>query len=83
MSEKMQWRSSCCGSAITNVTSSHEDVGSTPGLTQWVKDPAMLWLWCRLAAIALTELLAWELPYASGVALKGKIKKKQNKTVEA
>ena len=23
-----------------------EDVGSTPGLTQWGKDPVLLWLWC-------------------------------------
>ena len=38
-------------------------------------DPALLWLWCRLAAIALIGPLAWELPCAMGVALK-----KQNKT---
>ena len=33
-------------------------------------DPALLWLWCRPAATALIRLLAWELPYAMGVALK-------------
>ena len=27
-------------------------------------------LWCRLAAAALIQLLAWELPYAAGTALK-------------
>ena len=36
----------------------------------------MLWLWCRLAAIALTKTLVWELPYAAGVALKRQRKKK-------
>ena len=48
---------------------SHEDVGSIPG-PQWVKDPALLWLWCRPAAAALIQPLAWELPYAIGAAVK-------------
>jgi len=49
-------------------------VGKDPALSQaavWVGiDLALLWLWCRLAAIALIQPLAWELPYATGVALK-------------
>ena len=40
-------------------------------------DLMLLWLWCRLAAVAPIGPLAWELPYAAGAALK---KKKQNKT---
>ena len=48
------------------------------GLTQWVKDPVLLWLWCRLAAAAPIRLLAWELPCATGAALnKGKKEKKR------
>ena len=31
-------------------------------------DPALLWLWCRLVATALIQPLAWEPPYATGVA---------------
>ena len=71
-------------------------MGSIPGLTQWVKDPrnarscgtgcgggsdpTLLWLQCRLADAAPVEHLAWELPFALGIALKKKkIKKKERK----
>ena len=35
-------------------------------------DPALLWLWCRPAAVAPIRPLAWEPPYAAGAALKSK-----------
>ena len=34
-------------------------------------DLALLWLWCRPEATASVGPLAWEPPYAAGVALKG------------
>ena len=40
---------------------------------------ALLWLWCRLAAAALIQPLAWELPYAMSAALKRKTNKQKNK----
>ena len=50
------------------------DVGSRCG---W--DPELLWLWCSLAAIAQIRPLAWEPPYAAGVALKRQKKKKKKR----
>ena len=40
-------------------------------------DLALWWLWCGPAAVAPFRPLAWEPPYAAGVALKKKKKKKK------
>ena len=42
-------------------------------------DLALLWLWCRLVAIALVRPLAWEPPYALSAALKRLKKKKKER----
>ena len=40
-------------------------------------DLALLWLWYRAGTTAPIQLLAWETPYAAGVALKRPKKKKK------
>ena len=39
----------------------------------------LLWLWRRPGATVLVQPLVWELPYATGVAIKRKPKKKKEK----
>ena len=73
-----------------NPTSVHEDGGSIPGphSVGWGagvamsyivacrrgSDPEWLWLWCRPAAKAPIQPLAWELPHTTRAALKRKKK---------
>ena len=40
-------------------------------------DLVLLWLWCRVTAVAPIRLLAWEPPYAMGAALEETKKKKK------
>ena len=42
-----KWRSHH-GAMETNPTRNHEVEGLIPGLTQWVEDPVLYKLWCRL-----------------------------------
>ena len=43
-------------------------------------DLALLWLWCRPAAVAPIRPLAWEPPYADSMAIKSKKKPQTQKT---
>ena len=53
-------------------------VCSIPGLAlSRLRIPCCCELWCRPAAIAPIRPLAWELPYASGAALKSKKKRER------
>ena len=40
--KEAQDRSSCRGAVETNLTRNYEVADSIPGLSQWVKDPALL-----------------------------------------
>ena len=84
--------SSHCGAVETNLTSIQEDAGLIPGLAIVGQGSSiamrsgighrcssdLAWLWCRPAATAPTQPLAWEL-HAMGAALK-KGKNTSNKT---
>ena len=80
------------GSAEINLISIHEDAWFDPwpcsvawrsgvamscGVSyRHSSDPALLWLWCRPVATALIGPPACELPYAMGVPLKKKRKRR-------
>ena len=86
-------RSSCCGSAVMNLTVSVRMGTRSPALLSagygprvafscdvgrgCCLDPGLLWLWCRPAGAALMRCVAWELPHSAGAALK---RQKQNQT---
>ena len=44
--------------------------------------PMLLWLWCRLVAVAPIRPLAWEPPYAARTALKRQKDKKKKEEEE-
>ena len=73
--KKVHHGSSCRNTVEMNPTRNHEVAGSIPGLTRWVKDLLLLWLWCRPTATAPIRPLACEPPYAATAALKSKKKK--------
>ena len=50
---------------------------SCGGGRRWGSDAELLWLWCRPVATAPIGPLAWEPPYAAGVALKKKKKERK------
>ena len=44
-------------------------------------DPPLLWLWCKVAAVALIWPLTWELLHTANAALKSKERKKRKRII--
>ena len=80
-------RSSCHGTAETNPISIHEDMKMRFQFLASLGGSGIRSchdLWCRSqiqlrsqVAVAMAQLLAWEIPYDVGAALKSKKKKKK------
>ena len=76
-------RSSCCDAknglrSDCGGSGCYGGMGSIPGLMQW--DPALpqFATVAQVATVAQIQFFAWELPYAMGVAIKRKKRKKKN-----
>ena len=65
-----------------NLTGIRKDISLIPGLAQWVKDLALLWVWRRLAVAAPIRPLPWEPPYAKGLALQRQKTKKRKRQAQ-
>ena len=65
---------------VKNPSSIHEDVGSIPGLVQWVEGSQVAdtaWIWhCYGYGVGWRPPLAWVPSYCMGVALKDKKKER-------
>ena len=71
---------------VKNPTSIHEHVSLIPGIAVNCSvghkhGSDSVWLWRSLAAAAVIRPLAWELPSATGVALKRQTKKDLKKRI--
>ena len=68
---------------VKNPSSIHEDVGLIPGLVQWVKGSQVAdtaWIWhCYGYGVGWRPPLAWVPSYRTGVALKDKKKRKNER----
>ena len=96
--KKMIQRSTHCGSAVTNLNSIHENMGSIPSLAQWLRIWRCCVLWHRLqtrfrphmavaVAVAQAASCSYDLTPSLGISIchscsPEKEKKKKKKDIE-